>query len=676
VTEIDKTYSGIHQNGFSDGEYFRLDKIFLDDYVGKKPNFGFNGLGEFVFYRTYSRVKSDNTKETVLDTFSRVVNGCYEIQRRYCKMMYIPWTRARAQVSAQEMFRRLWEFKFMPPGRGLWAMGTDFMWDRGSAALNNCAFISTADVDKDPAEPFHFMTDMSMLGVGVGFDTRGAGKMHVVMPNRMINKIAIPDTREGWAESIRLLVQSYTVRPELGRIKFDYSAIRKKGDIIKGFGGQASGPGVLIHLHIMMFELFDRILRRNDTHATSVDLVDFMNYIGKCVVAGNVRRTAECAIGFPDDVDYVEMKDKTKYGTECDSHRWASNNSLFVKVGMNYSDFAAQTATNGEPGYLWLDNIQNYGRMIDGRQEGVDARAIGTNPCFEQSLESHELCCLVETYPAHHEDAEDYLRTLKFAYLYGKTVTLLPTHCKRTNSVLLKNRRIGLSQSGIVQAFKKFGRRAVLTDFCDAGYKTINRWDTIYSDWLCCGKSIKKTSVKPSGTVSLVAGATAGIHYTIAPSRTYWRRVRIANDSVLIKILLDAGYDVEPDLKDDRTMIVKFGVSVPDVQAVNEVSIWEQVKNAVDYQRYWADNQVSCTVQFAEHERDQIDNVLVAFDDRLKGISFLPQENHGHDQPPYEAATPEEVALYNSGLKPLDMAKYIHEDANATKFCDGETCSI
>jgi len=325
---------------------------------------------------------------------------------------------------------------------------------------------------------------------------------------------------------------------------------------------------------------------------------------------------------------------------------------------------------------LWLDNIQNYGRMIDGRQEGVDARAIGTNPCFEQSLESHELCCLVETYPAHHEDAEDYLRTLKFAYLYGKTVTLLPTHCKRTNSVLLKNRRIGLSQSGIVQAFKKFGRRAVLTDFCDAGYKTINRWDTIYSDWLCCGKSIKKTSVKPSGTVSLVAGATAGIHYTIAPSRTYWRRVRIANDSVLIKILLDAGYDVEPDLKDDRTMIVKFGVSVPDVQAVNEVSIWEQVKNAVDYQRYWADNQVSCTVQFAEHERDQIDNVLVAFDDRLKGISFLPQENHGHDQPPYEAATPEEVALYNSGLKPLDMAKYIHEDANATKFCDGETCSI
>jgi hypothetical protein len=140
--------------------------------------------------------------------------------------------------------------------------------------------------------------------------------------------------------------------------------------------------------------------------------------------------------------------------------------------------------------------------------------------------------------------------------------------------------------------------------------------------------------------------------------------------------LLDAGYDVEPDLKDDRTMIVKFGVSVPDIPAVNEVSSWEQVKNAVDYQRYWADNQVSCTVQFAESERNQICSVLAAFDDRLKGISFLPQENHGHTQPPYEAATEEEVALYTSKLKTLDMTKYIHEDANATKFCDGETCSI
>ena len=201
---------------------------------------------------------------------------------------------------------------------------------------------------------------------------------------------------------------------------------------------------------------------------------------------------------------------------------------------------------------LWLGNMRDYGRLTDGLQPGIDGRVMGSNPCVEQSLESYELCNLVETFPANHDDAEDYMRTLKFAYLYAKTVTLLPTHNPRTNQVTLRNRRIGLSQSGIVQAFSKFGRRTVLKDFCDAGYNEVRRWDEIYSEWLCIQKSIKVTSVKPSGTVSLVAGATPGIHHPEAS--TYWRRVRLAKDSVLVKILSDAGYHIEPAISDpDRT---------------------------------------------------------------------------------------------------------------------------
>ncbi len=111
-------------------------------------------------------------------TLRRVVEGCYEIQRRHCAKMHIPWDYDKAQRSAQEMFVRMWEFKFLPPGRGLWMMGTEFMWQRGSAALNNCGFVSTDDqIESDPAEPFCFLMDMSMLGVGVGFDTKGAGKI-------------------------------------------------------------------------------------------------------------------------------------------------------------------------------------------------------------------------------------------------------------------------------------------------------------------------------------------------------------------------------------------------------------------------------------------------------------------------------------------------------------------
>jgi hypothetical protein len=266
------------------------------------------------------------------------------------------------------------------------------------------------------------------------------------------------------------------------------------------------------------------------------------------------------------------------------------------------------------------------------------------------------------------------MRTLKFAYLYAKTVTLLPTHNARTNQVTLRNRRIGLSQSGIAQAFAKFGRRNVLNDFCDAGYNEIRRWDKIYSEWLCIPTSIKVTSVKPSGTVSLLVGAPPGIHHPEA--RHYWRRMRVAKDSPLVPILIEAGYHIEPVLSDpDRTVVVKFAISDPRVRPVADTTIWEQMANASDYQLFWADNQVSCTVKFKNSERDQIALVLEAYEDKLKGISFLPATDHGYVQAPYEPCTEQEVIEYNKKVKPVDYSKYL-VDAVGSVYCDNDSCEV
>lgn len=282
-------------------------------------------------------------------------------------------------------------------------------------------------------------------------------------------------------------------------------------------------------------------------------------------------------------------------------------------------------------------------------------------------------CCLVETFPYNHESAEDYMRTLKFAYLYGKTVTLLPTHNARTNQVMLRNRRIGLSQSGIVQAFEKFGRRNVLRDFCDAGYNEIRRWDKIYSEWLCVPSSIKVSSVKPSGSISLLVGATPGIHHPEACY--YWRRVRIAKDSVLVNILADAGYHIEDSVTDSKTVVVTFGVHCNHVRPVGDVSMWEQVKDVVDYQRYWADNQVSCTVRFKREEIPDIARVLASYEDSLKGISFLPIVDHDYPQLPYEACSEQEVKEYNAKLRVPDYSAYIMEAAGSL-YCDSDKCEI
>lgn len=1008
------------------GDHFRIDESFLGQYKGQRPNFGYNGLGEFVFYRTYSRLKPDNKKESFIDVLKRVVEGCYEIQRRHCRKIHVPWDYNKAQSSAQEMFERMWQFKFLPPGRGLWCMGTQFMWERGGAALNNCfageteiitrdgikrindvvgttqtlltiggkwveapiksfgmqklskitlqrrnvqhviyatadhrwfvkdkrtidsevvlagtrqeqsairleklksikhagykeittsqldinhrlrlvfgcgingnvrpsvfgiahgicfgdgtlghdsestssylylvgqknaellkyfgpshtsfdsskgkdgairvadiprafkrppnlresrsylygwlagyfaadgrignkgtsasicsskyenillvrdvcailgigtysinkqfkkirhddgritehigyslnmmlahlrpeffllqehrrrfefweskrksrifdwdivsveetnrfeevycaqvpkhhaftlagniltgncAFVSTQDIANNTSEPFCFLMDMSLLGVGVGFDTRGKNTTKVQKPLLFHTDYKIEDSREGWVESTRLIIDSFTSNPKIGDLSFDYSAIRPAGTPIRGFGGFASGPGVLMELHNKLRTFFGT---RIGSLLNARDIVDVMNMIGATVVAGNVRRSSEISFGEHDDKDYTEMKDYTKYPDECRAWRWVSNNSVLASVGMDYREIAKQTSLNGEPGYVWLENMRDFGRLIDGKQPGIDGRVMGANPCSEQSLESHELCCLVETFPYMHDNADDYLRTLKSAYLYAKSVTLLSTHNARTNSVMLRNRRIGLSQSGIVQAFEKFGRRAVLHDFCDAGYHEVRRWDKIYSEWLCIPQSIKITSVKPSGSVSLLVGATPGIHYPEA--RWYWRRVRISRTSLLVKILMDAGYDVELSITDPETVVVKFA-SGDDIRPVSEVSIWEQTVNVVDYQTYWCDNQPSVTIKFKPEEADQVPLILQAFEDRLKAISFLPHVNHGYAQAPYEPTTKDEVDAYNAKLKPINFSSWIGEDADAAavKFCDGDTCSV
>ena len=165
------------------------------------------------------------------------------------------------------------------------------------------------------------------------------------------------------------------------------------------------------------------------------------------------------------------------------------------------------------------------------------------NPCAEQGLKHGELCCLVETFPARHESAAEYHETLKFAFMYAKTVTLVPTHNQLTNQVMLSNRRIGLSMSGIQQALRVFGSAEFFNEFCDKGYEVVRHWDRIYSRWLGIPTSIKVTTVKPSGSVSLLAGATPGVHCT--HSRFYFRTFRISAKHPLVAKLANAGYRIE-----------------------------------------------------------------------------------------------------------------------------------
>ena len=654
-------------------EKFKLSENFVSKYKRKKAPFGFNGLGELVYMRTYSRIKDDGKNERWWETVQRVVEGTYSMQKNHIDNYQLGWNAWQAQKSAQEMYDRIFNMKFLPPGRGLWAMGTAITEEKGLyAALNNCAFVSTSTIKEDYSKPFCFLMDASMLGVGVGFDTKGANEIVVKGINKSRNKevFEIPDTREGWVESLRLLLESFF--HGTSDIEFDYSKIRDAGEPIKGFGGVSSGPEPLKEVHDSIREVLEK---NSGEPITVTTIVDIMNLIGKCVVAGNVRRTAEIVFGDPESEEYLDLKNY-KVNPHREMYGWTSNNSIFAELGMDYTEAAKRIVDNGEPGFAWLENMRHYSRMKNGG-DNKDHRVAGGNPCLEQSLESYELCCLVETFPSNHDSLEDYQRTLKYAYLYAKSVTLGRTHWSDTNRVMLRNRRIGCSVSGVAQFITNRGLNE-FRDWLEGGYDTIQEWDKMYSDWFAIPRSIKTTSVKPSGTVSLLAGATPGLHYP--ESRFYIRRVRLSNHSELLEPLEKAGYKLEPAFgSEDTTMVVEVPVDVGEgIRTASELSIWEQFSLAAFMQRHWADNQVSCTVTFdPETEANEIAPALNYYQYHLKGISLLPRHDYGaYQQMPYEAINEK---TYNKEVKKLGKLSFgviKNEEAEIDKFCNNDSCEI
>lgn len=772
---------------------FRLTENFLNNYKNKKPHFG--PIGEITYRRTYSRQLEDGMEE-FWQTIKRVVEGVYNIQEKHCRQFKLPWLATKAQRSAQEMYERMFEMKFLPPGRGLWAMGTEITDKLGSAALMNCAFASSKDLKTDFAGPFCFLMDMSMLGVGVGFDTLGAKTVTIKEPQTG-NTQVVEDSREGWVALIRRVLDAYGNGSTLPS-SVDYSKIRPSGAPLKTFGGVAAGSKPLEDCVEDIHNILEPLVGEQ---ITSEAIVDLMNVIGKCVVSGNIRRSAELAIGELEDTVFLNLKNKETNKKAMLSHRWASNNSVSAKIASDYTEAAILTIKNGEPGYVWLDNARAYGRMEETKYP--DPRVMGFNPCVigntdiltdqgwktakelvelpfiavvndncyqswgffstgvqkitkiitesehelectdkhkvlfedndlirtweqvrhlyigakivlnnnlvtkiksitptgfdeevydcqveevhafvangiivhncvEQPLEDREMCCLVETFPARHDDYHDYQRTLKFAYLYGKTVTLVPTHDERTNAVIMRNRRIGTSQSGVIQNFKKIGKRKHF-EWCNNGYQYLRELDEVYSDWLCIPRSIKVTTVKPSGTVSLLPGATPGIHYP--QSEYYFRTIRFSSNSTLIPVLRKAGYRIETDKYSPNTEVIYFPVHEDYFdRAKRDVTLWEQLENTAQMQKWWSDNGVSATITFKQEEAKDIKEALELYETRLKAISFLPLDDHGYEQAPYQEISKAEYEEYIDNLSKIKLKNVSHEITDS--MCDGETCLV
>jgi len=411
--------------------------------------------------------------------------------------------------------------------------------------------------------------------------------------------------------------------------------VRGAGTPIKSFGGLASGPEELCY----GISEINRILNdRANKKVRPIDCLDIMNVIGHVVVSGNVRRSAQIAIGDCDDIQFLRAK-RWDLGN-IPNYRAMSNNSVVCNdFSLLPDEIWEGYKGNGEPyGFINLKGAQSMGRT--GETQYPDPDVQGFNPCAEQSLANYETCCLAEIFLPNIESKEELFDVLKYAYRICKHSLALPCHQEKTQEIVHKNMRMGLGVTGQLQATPE--QNSWLSD----AYLMLRAFDNEYSDQHKFNRSIKLTTVKPSGTLSLLAGVTPGCHPGY--SQYFIRRIRIASNSQLIKICKENGYFVEyqknfDGTEDKKTMVVEFPCSYPiGTKLAADMTAVQQLENIAWLQKNWSDNAVSCTVYYKKEELPEIKEWLSAnYNTGLKTCSFLLHSEHGFVQAPFEEITKE-----------------------------------
>jgi ribonucleotide reductase alpha subunit len=616
----------------------RIDPEFVAKYKDRMPPWG--PLGYVTYKRTYARRVGDRTEEW-WETIWRCCDGILKIGGIF------------TQEEIQKLYDKVFNLKCCFAGRSLWQLGTNTVEKIGGDSLINCWAVA---VD-DPVESFCFAFDELMLGGGVGFNIQREYvyempkvrySVDVVRRDEKDVDFIVPDNREGWVELLRRVLSAFYYTGK----SFHYSTIcvRGKGAPIRSFGGTASGPEDLCD----GIEEVCKILKsRVGKKLRPIDCLDIMNLVGSIVVAGNVRRSALLALGDADDQQYLNAKNWSK--GKVPNWRAMSNNSVVCNDIENLpAKFWGGYNGEGEAyGLVNLNNCQAYGRLIDGDDYRLDKDVISVNPCGEITCGNQESCNLSEIFLPNVKDEEEFKEVATLCYKISKTISCLKFSHLGTQDVVSRNHRIGIGVTGFLQA-EHLRKEKVFENV----YRHIEEMDRQYSKLLKVKPSIKLTTCKPSGTLSLLPQVTPGVHPAYAPY--YIRRIRMASDDPLVETCRNNGYYVEPvrnfDGSFDRnTAVVSFPVKTPEgAICAKDLTAVQQMEWHKWLQTHWADNSVSVTVYYKKEELPEIQAWLKEnYNKSVKSISFLLHKDHGFHQAPYEEITREQYEEMVSQTKPI-----------------------
>jgi len=624
-------------------------------------NTPFSTVGYITYKRTYARRLNEGDPKSPTEEFTDTVERVIKASNDQLGCNF--------DTDEQERLRKyLMELKGTVAGRFLWQMGTETVGRLGLASLQNCAFT----VIDQPVRPFTWAMDLLMLGSGVGYNIQ---RQHVdklppvnanfSAPTRVTTADAdfiVPDSREGWVKLLGKTLKAAFLADTNPTFTYSTILVRGRGAAIKGFGGTASGPEDLCDGIVKISNILEK---RKGKKLRPIDCLDIMNIIGAIVVAGNVRRSAQIAIGDPDDVEYLLAK-RWDMGN-IPSWRAMSNNSVVCNdIKDLHEYFWDGYEGKGEPyGLINLKLSRKIGRL--GETDYPDPDVMGYNPCAEQSLAAYETCCLAEVYLPNIESKEQLLDVCQLLYRINKHSLALPCHLKETEDIVHKNMRMGIGVTGVLQATDE--QRSWLNDT----YRRLREFDFKYSHEHGFPESVKLTTVKPSGTLSLLPGVTSGCHP--AYSQYMIRRIRIAADHALVQVCREHGYPVEyqrhfDGSEDHSTMVVSFPFCYPEgTKIAAEMTAIDQLEVVKWLQANWSDNSVSCTVYYRKEELPEIQKYLAKnYKNNHKSLSFLLHNEHGFHQAPLEEITKE---AYDALVASTQLITHVDE----ALFDGGDECA-
>lgn len=635
-------------------------------------------LGEFVYYRTYSRwIAEENRRETWIETVDRYI--AFMRENLGVKLKLQEYKEIREGILRHEAMPSMRLLQFA----GKAARTTN-------VCAYNCSYIAPESF-RDLAEIMY----VSMCGTGAGWSVESQNVQRFpqikLQTGKKLNTHVVPDSKEGWADALIFGMNTWA---DGNDVEFDYSQLRPAGARLNTMGGKASGPDPLRRLLNFTRE---KIISRQGRRLRNIDVHDIICMIGDCVVSGGVRRSAMISLSDLDDVEIRDAKKGTFYLNE-PQRMLANNSAVYTQKPTNTEFFEEWTALmksgSGERGIFnrgslaqtlparRLKVLKEHQGYFDPSGQNIIG-SIGTNPCGEIILQSKQFCNLSEVVARAEDNEKSLLRKIRLATILGtyqSSLTHFPYLSKEWKENCEKERLLGVSITG------QWDCPAVRNPKVLQKLKEeVNRVNKIYAKKFGINESTCTTAVKPSGTLSQTVDCSSGMHPRHAPF--YIRRVRISTTDTLFKMLRDQGVPYHPEVgqtdESATTFVLEFPVKSPagsiyknDLSAIDQLEHWKLVKTN------YTEHNPSVTVSIGENEWIEVANWIYKNWEIVGGLSFLPRDNHVYQLAPYEAIDEKKYNELAERLKHVDYSKIItyektdELDVKKELACAGNVCEI